>query len=56
MHLCAQIKKRQKENMEIQNLSGSRVVHAPESSNDLKSQASASVMKSTLLSLKDIPN
>ena len=42
--------------MEIQNLNGSRVVHAPESSAEGKSQASTSVMKSTLLNLKDIPN
>jgi len=42
--------------MEIQNLNGSRVTHAPESSGDFKSQSSATVMKSTLLNLKDIPN
>ena len=41
--------------MEIQNLSGSRVVHAPESSSDAKSQITH-LTKSTLLNLKDIPN
>lgn len=42
--------------MDSQNLNGSRVIHAPESSADGKSQASVSVMKSTLLNLKDVPN
>jgi len=42
--------------MEIQNLNGSRVIRAPESIGDLKSQSSTTVMKSTLLNLKDIPN
>jgi hypothetical protein len=42
--------------MSIQNLNGSRVVHAPESIGEFKSTTQASVMKSTLLELKDIPN